>query len=84
MKILLNETGQFGSVKPTDLLIDYDEIRSVEAFSVRGRFAEQVSRITLKGTATCFYGDDDEMYQAYVEHFVLETPAKIKGMGSQD
>ena len=72
MKIRLNETDEIGFNLPTPLLLDVDEIRSVERFSLVNGLSNTVSRVTLKGAIT--HSDDfDSEYLAFVTHIVFET-----------
>ena len=77
MKIRLNETDSVGLGEPRPLLLDVDEIRSVEHFQVVNALSDSVSRLTLKEAVTNFHGDDDEMYLAHVEFYVFETVNEI-------
>lgn len=60
-KLLLSETDSLASREPTELMVDYGEIRSIKSFRVLGRYGSRVSRVTLKNTITHFLGDDNEM-----------------------
>lgn len=77
MKITLNETDNMGLGEPRPLLIDVNEIRSVECFHVSNALSDTISRVTLKTVATSFHGDDDEMYLAFTEFYVFETVGEI-------
>ncbi|EJL6462633.1 hypothetical protein HPY09_19935 (plasmid) [Vibrio cholerae] len=77
MKIILNETDSVGLGEARPLLLDVDEIRSVEQFQVVNALSNTVSRVTLKEATTNFNGDEDEMYLAHTEFYVFETVSEI-------
>ncbi|WP_157733319.1 hypothetical protein [Vibrio anguillarum] len=79
-KIILNETDSIGLGEARPLLLDVDEIRSVEQFQVVNALSNTVSRVTLKEATTSFNGDDDEMYLAHTEFYVFETVSEIDGL----
>ncbi|MBB1438564.1 helix-turn-helix transcriptional regulator [Shewanella sp. SG41-4] len=76
-KVLLNVTDDLGLSSPTPILIDVNEIRSVESLKLINGRVEQISRITLKTPITHFLGDDDEMYSDFIYHYVFETVLDI-------
>ncbi|MBO0138602.1 MULTISPECIES: hypothetical protein [Vibrio] len=59
------------------MLLDIDEIRSVEQFQVVNALSSTVSRVTLKEATTNFNGDNDEMFLAHTEFYVFETVSEI-------
>ncbi|AZS26367.1 hypothetical protein DYL72_15795 [Vibrio anguillarum] len=77
-KIILNETDSIGLGEARPLLLDVDEIRSVEQFQVVNALSNTVSRVTLKEATTSFNGDDEML--AHTEFYVFETVSEIDGL----
>ncbi len=80
MKICLNETDSIGLSEPRPLLLDVDEIRSVEHFQVVNALSNSISRVTLKQAITNFRGDEDDMYWDHVQFYVFETVREIDSL----
>ncbi|MDP2566482.1 hypothetical protein [Pseudoalteromonas marina] len=80
MKILLKQTNDLGTEEPKELLIESDEIRSVEAFRPISSHPKSISRLTLRRAETYLSDEGYEERHLIVEHqcfYVLETPSEI-------
>ena len=80
MKILLKQTDDFGTEEPKELLIESDEIRSVEAFKPIKTGTKIISLLTLRNLETYLSDEGDGQSHLIGEHqnfYVLETPSEI-------
>lgn len=77
--IVLNETDESGWQQARPLMLNSDQIRSVEQHPTVNGLSDTVSRITLVNPVTPKY-DEAEHRTVYVEHFVFEKIAEIEAL----
>ena len=79
--IVLNETDETGWQQARPLMINTDQIRSVEQLPTVNGLSDTVSRITLINPVTFQYGEVEQRTM-HVEHIVFEKISEIETLAN--